>query len=85
MTGSVPGTRHNGAMLTPTFHAPERFDDPAAAVARVREIYDGSVAHLREALRRFVAGETLPGPVRACYPVVRVRTETVARADSRLC
>ena len=84
MTGSVPGTRHNGAMLTPTFHAPERFDDPAAAVARVREIYDGSVAHLREALRRFVAGETLPGPVRACYPVVRVRTETVARADSRL-
>jgi len=71
-------------MLTPPFIAPVRFDDPAAAVAQVRAIYDASVGHLREALRRFVAGEDLPGPVRACYPFVRVRTETVARADSRL-
>ncbi len=71
-------------MLTPAYTAPARFDDPAAALALVRHIYDSSVGHLRDTLRRFVAGETLPDRVRACYPFVRIRTETVARADSRL-
>jgi AMP nucleosidase len=71
-------------MLTPAYTAPARFDDPAAALALVRHIYDNSVAHLRDTLRRFVAGETLTDRVRACYPFVRIRTETVARADSRL-
>ncbi len=64
--------------------APARFDDPAAALARVREIYDGSIARLRDALQRFVTGEDFAQHVRACYPFVRVRTETFARADSRL-
>ena len=71
-------------MLTPPYTAPARFDDPDAALALVRHIYDNSVSHLRSTLRRFVAGETLPDRVRACYPFVRIRTETVARADSRL-
>ena len=71
-------------MISPTIFAPERFDDPDAALARVREIYDGSVNHLREALRQFVSGAPLNEHVRACYPFVRVRTDTVARADSRL-
>jgi AMP nucleosidase len=71
-------------MLTPPFIAPARFDDPAAALAQVRRIYDASVLHLREALQRFVAGETPEQRVRACYPFVRVQTDTVARADSRL-
>ena len=31
-----------------------------------------------------VAGESLPSHVRACYPFMRVHTDTVARADSRL-
>jgi AMP nucleosidase len=64
--------------------APARFDDPDAALARVRSIYDDSVSYLRESLQRFVAGEDVQHPVRACYPVVSIRTETVARADSRL-
>ena len=68
----------------PEFVAPVRFDDPAAALAQVQAIYDASVAHLREALQRFVAGEPLAQRVRACYPFVRVHTDTVARADSRL-
>ena len=68
----------------PSFVAPARFDDPAAALAQLRAIYDGSIAHLREALLRFVAGEDMAQRVRACYPFVRVRTDTVARADSRL-
>jgi AMP nucleosidase len=64
--------------------APARFDDPVAALAQVRSIYDASVAHLRDALHRFVAGEDIGPHVRACYPFVRVHTDTVARADSRL-
>ena len=68
----------------PAFIAPARFDDPIAALARVRAIYDGSIAHLRDALLRFVDGDDLAQRVRACYPFVRVRTDTVARADSRL-
>ncbi|QDF95155.1 AMP nucleosidase [Azoarcus sp. DD4] len=66
------------------YFAPERFEDPAAALARVIEIYDASIGHLRDALHRFVAGEDIGRHVRACYPFVRVRTDTVARADSRL-
>ncbi len=66
------------------FIAPAQFDDATAALAQVKHIYDTSIAHLREALQRFVAGEDLGGHVRACYPFVRVHTRTNARADSRL-
>ncbi len=76
------------------FVAPARFDDPAAALAQVRLIYDNSVTHLRDALQAFVAGKASDAPgaagadaqtrVRSCYPFVRVHTDTVARADSRL-
>ncbi|SFF77856.1 AMP nucleosidase [Duganella sp. CF458] len=64
--------------------APSMFDDPSAALAQVRAIYDDSIRFLRESLQRFVEGETPAERVRACYPYVRVQTETVARADSRL-
>ncbi|MDQ8020119.1 MAG: AMP nucleosidase [Bordetella sp.] len=63
----------------PPFVAPVRYTDPAAALAQVRRIYDGGLAHLRDSMQRFVAGETLPGRVRACYPFVRVHTHTVSR------
>ena len=70
----------------PTLHyiAPARFSDPAAALNQVRVIYESSINHLRESLHRFVNGESFSEHVRACYPYVRVQTETVARADSRL-
>jgi AMP nucleosidase len=58
----------------PTFIAPTRFTDPAAALAQVHLIYRNSIQHLRDALQRFVAGENLPGHVRACYPFVRIQT-----------
>lgn len=64
--------------------APLRFDDPAAALDQVRMLYDRSIAHLRDSLKRFVAGEPMTERVRACYPLVRVHTDTVVRADSRL-
>ncbi len=68
----------------PTFVAPAQFDDPAAALAQVRHIYDTSISSLRESLQRFVNGQDMASHVRACYPFVRVHTSTVARADSRL-
>nr|WP_116606709.1 AMP nucleosidase [uncultured Albidiferax sp.] len=68
----------------PAFIAPARFTDPVAALAQVQLIYDQQIDHLRSAMQRFVAGETLPGHVRACYPFVRLHTETVARAASAL-
>ena len=68
----------------PHFIAPARFDDADAALAQVQAIYRNSVEHLRGNLQRFVAGEDIGQHVRACYPFVRVRTDTVARADSRL-
>ena len=64
----------------PPFIAPLRYTDPAAALAQVQAIYDQQTAHLRSAMQRYVAGDTLPGHVRACYPFVRIHTETVARA-----
>jgi AMP nucleosidase len=71
-------------MLTPPFIAPLHCIDPAAALAQVRTVYAHSIGYLRAALERFVAGEAPRDRVRACYPFVRLRTESVARADSRL-
>ena len=68
----------------PAFVAPTRFDDADAALARVGELYEAAIAHLRDRLRRFIGGEALTRRVRAHYPCVRLRTETVVRADSRL-
>jgi AMP nucleosidase len=66
----------------PPFIAPMRFTDPAAALAQARLIYDNSIAHLRQAMQRYVAGQNLPGHARACYPFVRVQTHTAARQAS---
>src|SRR5450830_772365 len=69
---------------TRPFIAPMQFDDPQAAYDQVLAIYDANIAYLRDAMKRFVAGENVGDHVRACYPFVRVHTDTVARADSRL-
>ncbi len=63
----------------PTFHT-----DPADALAQVQRIYQEQIGHLRNAMQRFVAGETPNGHVRAFYPFVRVQTTTVARAATQL-
>lgn len=70
--------------VVPNFVAPAAFTDPAEALAQVRAIYDASIQHLRGALQAFVAGDAMTEHVRACYPFVRIKTDTVARADSRL-
>jgi len=63
----------------PSFIAPARFNEPAAALAQARQIYETGISHLREAMRRFVAGETPDQRVRAFYPFVRIQTTTAAR------
>src|SRR3989344_3739700 len=76
---------HKGGMpLTPAFTPPPRHTDPADALAQVQRIYQQQIGHLRDAMQRFVAGETPEGAVRAFYPFVRVHTTTVARADTKL-
>lgn len=68
----------------PEFIAPQRFDDAHAALEQVHNIYDNSLAHLRQAMQCFVAGQTMPQRVRACYPYVRIQTTTLAREPSAL-
>ncbi|TXH88726.1 MAG: AMP nucleosidase [Rhodoferax sp.] len=63
----------------PSFIAPSRFTDAAAALAQVQHIYDTGIAHLRDAMQRFVAGDDSVSDIRACYPLVRIHTDTVAR------
>ncbi len=68
--------------IRPPFIAPQSFTDAAEALAQVGRIYDGSIAHLRDAMHRFVAGEDINERVRACYPLVRIHTDTVSRAST---
>ena len=71
-------------MTSPTLIVTQSFTDAEAAFAHASTIYSSGINHLRQSLQDFVAGTTPPGRIRACYPFVRVRTDTVARADSRL-
>src|SRR3954469_25676297 len=61
----------------PPFIAPTLHDNPESALNQVRAIYGQQIHHLREAMQRFVAGEAMPGRVRACYPYVRIQTDSV--------
>ncbi|HEX5311866.1 AMP nucleosidase [Aquabacterium sp.] len=70
-------------MAAPQFPT-QRFSEAQAALDYVTQLYDAQIAHLRQALQRFVAGEQLSDHVRARYPFVRVHTDTVRMADSRL-
>ncbi|WP_310461577.1 AMP nucleosidase [Sphaerotilus sp.] len=62
----------------------QSFTDADAALAHAKAIYDSGIAHLRQSLKEFVGGTEFGEHVRACYPFVRVRVDTVERADSRL-
>ena len=66
----------------PSIPAPTRHTDPSQAVTQVRELYQQSVDHLRRAMKRFVDGDPMADRIRACYPFVRLETDTVLRFDS---
>ncbi len=69
--------RSHAAFAASPFVAPQSFDDPQAALARVSAIYRAAVDHLHAGLERVLAqagdeaGAT--ARIRACYPFVRVR------------
>ena len=62
----------------------ETFSDPVAAVRRLIEIYDRNTAFIRDSFERVTMGELPDGRIRACYPAIRVTSETYGLADSRL-
>ena len=66
--------------LLPPFTAPTAYQDPAQALAQVQRLYQQGIDHLRQAMKRFVAGENFTDRVRACYPFVRLQTESVLRS-----
>lgn len=74
-------TTHSATHNAP-FIAPGRYTDALSAVAQIRAIYDNSLTHLRNCLDSFVAGNLPAGRVRACYPFVRLRTQTLAREST---
>ncbi len=78
-------------MTTPTLIPTEHFTHARAALEHAQAIYRNGINHLRQSLHDFVADQSSRQSldrsaqrVRAFYPFVRVRTDTVARADSRL-
>jgi AMP nucleosidase len=71
-------------MTEAPFTPRQTFDDADSALARVVSLYQAQVQHLRQHLHDFVAGQEPASRVRAWYPSVRVQTDTVARADTRL-
>jgi AMP nucleosidase len=71
-------------MITPDVAPRREFNDPDAALEHVVAIYEAGVAHLRQQLQSFIDGEVPGERVRATYPHVRIRVDTVLRADSRL-
>jgi AMP nucleosidase len=65
---------------TPDFTAPVFYRDPAAALAQVQAIYQRGVEHLRLAMREFVSGGDFGHTrVRACYPFVRLHTQSTSK------
>ncbi|WP_425040375.1 AMP nucleosidase [Primorskyibacter sp. S187A] len=72
------------AVQTPELAPEEFFTDPAAAVARLCELYDGATRflcdHFQKALRDGAPGTR----IRAFYPEIRLTTATFAQVDSRL-
>jgi AMP nucleosidase len=71
-------------MIEAPFTPRQSFTDPEAALAHVTALYQSQVAHLRQHLQAYVSGTVPTARVRAWYPSVRVGTDTVARADTRL-
>ena len=73
--------------LLPSFIPPAQFTDAAAALAHVQTIYNAQIEHLRHAMQRFVASDdddaspTTLQKIRACYPFVRIHTDSVLRSQ----
>ncbi|ACY35051.1 AMP nucleosidase [Comamonas thiooxydans] len=76
MASNTPTPSHKSSSM---FHT-----DAPQALAHVQQLYREQIDHLRAAMQRFVAGETPAAPIHAYYPFVRIKTTTVAQADTKL-
>ena len=62
----------------------ESFTNPAAAVARLEELYSAATRHLCAGFSRTMRAGPPPGRIRAFYPEIRLTTSTFAQVDTRL-
>lgn len=69
---------------TPTPVQREQFADPAAAVTKLRELYDSSTAFLLKHFGLVLKGEEPTARYRAYYPDLRLTVTSHSKADSRL-
>ncbi len=69
---------------TPNTPAPEDFTDPAAAVARLEELYEQATGFLCDSFADAIANGSPSERFRAYYPEIRIRTSSYAQVDSRL-
>lgn len=71
-------------LLTPDLPAPDSFTDPAAAVARLEELYFTATAFLSQHFTAAVTGGKPHARIRAFYPEIRLTTTSHVKTDSRL-
>jgi AMP nucleosidase len=71
-------------VLTPVHPAAESFTDPAAAVARLEQLYTQATEFLSEHFMASITGGKPAAPVRAYYPEIRLVTTSHVKTDSRL-
>jgi AMP nucleosidase len=71
-------------VLTPDHPETESFSDPAAAVARLEELYAQATAFLSQHFNAVIRGGKPAARIRAFYPEIRMATTTFAKTDSRL-
>ncbi|RME18034.1 MAG: AMP nucleosidase [Alphaproteobacteria bacterium] len=72
-------------VVTPPAVEAQTFDDAAAAVARLEELYDEACAFLAERFSEIAKASVRPkSRFRAFYPEIRLHTMTHAQADTRL-
>ena len=69
---------------TPDVPTPEKFTDPAAAVARLEQLYDQATAFLCDSFAKAMDGGAPTERYRAYYPEIRITTVSYAQVDSRL-
>ncbi|MFT4959675.1 MAG: AMP nucleosidase [Paracoccaceae bacterium] len=70
--------------ITPETTEPQSFTDPAAAVARLEQLYAEAVDFLSEQFVEVMKNGPPEGHIRAYYPEIRVTTLSYAQVDTRL-
>ncbi|MBC57395.1 MAG: AMP nucleosidase [Confluentimicrobium sp.] len=80
----MTASEQNLPIETPALVEPESFSDPAAAVARLCQLYEDATGFLRDRFQETLSGKPRTARYRAYYPEVRFVTTTYAQVDSRL-